>query len=249
MTESWPAALLGGLLLGGLLNLALQRLPRGRRLFAERPRCTRDGTPLTWPQLLPVFGWWLQRGRSAAGKPLSRLTAVLELSALILVLRVVAHSGLSAFSAYLITIGALLLLTAAIDWRHRLIYPLHMLAGALIGLAWGSRTLSDWSDILAGAAAGGLLFAALYGLGRLLFPTEEAPLGRGDIYLAGFIGAALGLRLLPAALLIGMSAAAVAALVLLELRRRGRTQATYLSYGSYLCFGALVVILSGPTPL
>lgn len=57
--------IVGGLLLGSLLNIVIIRLPRERQLLRTPLHCTRTGEPLAWWQVIPLLGWLIQRGRSA----------------------------------------------------------------------------------------------------------------------------------------------------------------------------------------
>lgn len=79
----------------------------------------------------------------------------------------------------------------------------------------------------------------------ILFPGKSAPFGLGDVYLAIFIGAALGLRHLGPALLYGVFMAGFVAAGILLARRFGRQTPEYLPYGAYLCLGVLLYIALG----
>jgi leader peptidase (prepilin peptidase)/N-methyltransferase len=71
------------------------------------------------------------------------------------------------------------------------------------------------------------------------------PFGLGDVYLAIFIGAAVGLLNLAPALFYGMLLAGVVSAGILIARRAGRPTPTYIAYGSYLCLGTLLFITLG----
>ncbi len=236
--------LLAGLILGSALNVLIVRLPRERRMLGW-PRCTRTGAPLAWWQLLPLLGWLLQRGRAADGRRLHWMFPLIELLNGLALLRLYQLYGLSPAFFYLAFVCAVLLLTGAIDWLHRFIYTFVILGATLVALVVGPLVGMDWRNVLLGALAGGGLFLVFYMLARLLFPSVGVPFGLGDVYLAIFIGAVVGLINLGPALFTGMILAGLVSAGIIIVRRSGRSTPTYIAYGSYLCLGVLIFILLG----
>ncbi|HMQ33078.1 MAG TPA: prepilin peptidase [Chloroflexaceae bacterium] len=235
---------LTGLALGGLINLLVVRLPREGRLGGW-PRCTRTGEPLAWWQLLPLAGWLIQRGRARDGRRLHWIFPLVELISGLALLRLHQLYGLSPAFAYLAFVVAVLLLTGAIDWLHRYIYTLVILGAAAVALVVGPLVGMDWRVTTLGALAGGFIFLIFYLLARALFPGAGVPFGLGDVYLAVFIGAAVGLLNLSTALFYGMLMAGLVSAGILIARRAGRPTPTYIAYGSYLCLGAILFIALG----
>ncbi len=235
---------LAGLALGGLINVLVVRLPREGALLGW-PRCTRTGEPLAWWQLLPVAGWLIQRGRARDGRPLHWIFPVVELISGVALLRLYQLYGLGPAFAYLAFVCAVLLLTGAIDWLHRYIYTFVILGGAAVALVVGPLVGMDWRNTTLGALGGGFIFLVFFMLARALFPAADVPFGLGDVYLAIFIGAAVGLLNLGAALFYGMLMAGLVAAGILIARRAGRPTPTYIAYGSYLCLGAILFIALG----
>jgi leader peptidase (prepilin peptidase)/N-methyltransferase len=235
---------LAGLALGGLINVLVVRLPREGSLLGW-PRCTRTGEPLSWWQLLPLAGWLIQRGRASDGRPLHWIYPLVELISGLALLRLYQIYGLGLPFAYLSFVCAVLLLTGAIDFLHRYIYTFVILGAAAIALAVGPLVGMDWRNTTLGALAGGFVFLIFYVLAHILFPSAGVPFGLGDVYLAIFIGAAVGLLSLGAALFYGMLMAGVVSAAILVLRRAGRPTPTYIAYGSYLCLGAILFLALG----
>lgn len=233
-----------GLLLGGLLNVVVVRLPRERRLLGW-PRCTRTGEPLAWWQLIPVAGWILQRGRAANGARIHWIYPAVELLTALALLRLYQLYGLSEEFAYLAFVCAVLIVTGAIDWLHRYIYTFVILGAALVALIVGPLVGMDWRNVLVGALAAGFIFMLFYLVARIIFPGAGVPFGLGDVYLAIFIGAAVGLLNLAPALFYGMLLAGVVSAGILIARRAGRPTPTYISYGTYLCLGVILFIAVG----
>jgi leader peptidase (prepilin peptidase)/N-methyltransferase len=250
-----PLAILifvAGLFLGALLNVVIIRLPREREMGGW-PRCTRCGRPLRWWQALPVIGWLAQVGRGrCCGRRLSVLFPIVELLAAASLAAFYLRYGLGGAFFYLAFVTAVLLTTGAIDWLHRSIYTFAILGSALIALL-ASLALGPYhsfANALAGALAAGFVFAIFFMLARLLFPGKAAPFGLGDVYLGIFIGAAIGLTRLGPALFYGMLLAGVYSAVVIIARRMGRAGLSeYISYGTFLCLGALgFLLLNGLQP-
>lgn len=241
---------LGGLLLGSLLNIIIIRLPREKELFRTPLHCTRTGEPLAWWQVLPLLGWLIQRGRSRDGRPLHWIFPLVELTSAALPIVFYLRYGFSATFAYLMLVASILIIVGAIDWLHRYIYTVVILGGALLvllaGLAIPQITLLNG---LLGALVGGGIFLVLYILGSMLFPTAAVPFGMGDVYLAIFIGAAVGFTRMGTALLYGMLLGGLfAAAILLVRNVLRRDTAQYIAYGTFLCLGTLLYLAFAGLP-
>lgn len=232
-----------GLLLGSLLNIVIIRLPRESRLIGW-PRCTKTGEELRWWQLLPVLGWLLQKGRASNGERLSWVYPLVEVMMAILVPLFYSYYGFSATFFYMVFVCSILIITGAIDWFHRFIYTFVILGAALIALlavlVTGHITLLNSA---LGAIAAGFVFMIFFVVARIVFPSVSVPFGLGDVYLAIFIGAAVGLLKLGPTLFLGMMLAGVAAAIILIAKAAGRKDTpTYISYGTYLCLGAILYL-------
>lgn len=234
-----------GLGLGALVNVVVVRLPREGALGGW-PRCTRCGRALAWWQLLPLAGWLAQGGRGrCCGRTLHWIFPLNELIIAAALPLFYLRYGLSVPMLYLSFVAVVLVLTGAIDWLHRSIYTFVILGAALIALlaSFGVPGHSFLNALL-GALLAGLVFALFFALARILFPTTAAPFGLGDVYLAIFIGAAVGLLNLMPAIFYGMALAGAFSLVLVLLRLSGRRSVPqYISYGTFLCIGALAYLL------
>jgi leader peptidase (prepilin peptidase) / N-methyltransferase len=236
---------LAGLLLGGLLNLIIIRLPRERRLLGW-PHCTRTGERLAVWQIVPLVGWLLQRGRARDGRPLGWIYPLVELLTALVLLLLYRQYGFAPTFFYLAFVCAVLIYTAAIDFLHRYIYTLMILGPALLvlvaGPALGELTLLAG---LLGAIVAGIIFLFFYILAKLLFPSHAAPFGLGDVYLAIFIGSAVGLLNLGPALIYGILMAGLVAVgyVVADKVLRWPNVPRYISYGTYLCLGTIAYVL------
>jgi leader peptidase (prepilin peptidase)/N-methyltransferase len=232
---------IAGLFWGSLLNLLVVRLPREGRLLGW-PRCTRTGQPLAWWQLLPLLGWAIQRGRAADGRALHWIYPAVELLTAAAFLRIFQLYGLSPAFFYLAFVCSVLILTGAIDWLVRYIYTFVILSATLVALIAGPLVGMNWIYMLLGALVGGFFFGLLFALAKVLFPGTAAPFGLGDVYLAIFIGAAVNVFHMGAALFYGMLLAGIFAAFIMLARRRGSETPTYISYGTFLCLGVVLYI-------
>lgn len=243
-----------GLLLGAVLNLIIIRLPREQG-FGGWPRCTRCGRHLEWWQMLPLLGWLLQGGRArCCGRRLDMLYPLVDLMTVATLALLYLQHHLNISLVYSAAVAAVLIVTGAIDWQHRLIYTLPTLGATLAAIIVAfAIPFHSLLNALAGLLIAGILFVIFYLLARFLFPAHRAPFGLGDVYLGMFIGAALGLTNLPGALLYGMLLAGVFSAILVAARRIGKRDVPqYISYGTFLCIGALIYLiiwgLAGPRP-
>ena len=135
----------------------------------------------------------------------------------------------------------LLISILIIDLRHHLVYPLMPLAGVVLGVLLNPVSgevmfLSSFVGALLAAGA----FLALFLLGLVLFRVQA--LGFGDVLLAGMVGSMVGFGLTPAALALGSILGAVAAVLLLLVRKKG--MGDYIPFGSGMCLAAILVLIS-----
>jgi leader peptidase (prepilin peptidase) / N-methyltransferase len=231
-----------GLLFGSFLTVAIQRLPAGESLVRPRFRCPSCGTPLRTLDIIPVVSWPVTGWRCHACG--ARISSVYSLT-------VVATGGLFAAVALvyddpwrailLAPFGGVLVALSIIDIKvkrlpNRLVYPSILIAVPYILVA----------DLAGGhldAVRAGIGFLA-YGVG-LLIVALVAPMGMGDVKLAGLIGLVLGsigLGVVAVAAGVGILLGGVGALVALL---SGAGRKSKLPYGPFMAGGALVAVFVG----
>lgn len=236
---------LAGLLFGAVLNIIVIRLPREKG-FSGPQRCTRCGKRLAWWQALPLAGWLIQGGRArCCGRRLDIVYPLVDIITTLTIVLLYRRYGLGIEFFYTVLVAAVLIVTGAIDWQHRFIYTLPILGASMAAfIASFVVPQHSWLNALAGVFTAGVLFVIFYLAARIMFPAHRAPFGLGDVYLGMFLGAAVGLTNLLGVLLYGMllAGAFAAALVVMQ-RVAKRTIPTYISYGTFLCIGALVYLL------
>lgn len=220
-----------GLFVGNLLNLVIARQ---LATFRRRGYLLRASGPTGW---LPVVG--SLQAREWVGLAVEVLCGLMA-AALFL------RYGLSLRSLLLFAASLVLIETGAIDFKIRMIDTLvlvvAMLAVLLLAPLISGGGAVAWLRSGLGLLVAGLVFLLLYGLSKVLFPGVAVPFGLGDVFLAAFIGALVGLVAVPTALFYGMLLAGLVAAVLVALRAAGRKVPKYIAYGTYLCLGTLLFL-------
>lgn len=138
---------------------------------------------------------------------------------------------------------AVLLLLSLIDLQTRRLPDRIVLPALWAGLLANAFGLFvEPSEAILGAAGG---YLALYGLSKLyrLRPGAPRAFGGGDLKLAAMLGAWLGLRSVPFALLVAFLSGTLAVLPGLLLGRLRITQT--IPFGPALALGGAVVLLAG----
>lgn len=127
---------------------------------------------------------------------------------------------------------------AVTDLRTRYVYTVVAVVGLVLGLAMGWHYHGGpwWTSVL-GAIGAGLVFALLYGAGRLIYKGGE-PMARGDITIAAMVGAGAATCAVNA-LVYGVLASGLLALGVLVVLRSRRV---YMPYGPGLCLGGLLTL-------
>lgn len=170
---------------------------------------------------------------------------VVELLTAVTVALLYVRYGLTLRFALLLAAALLLIDTGAVDWRVKLIDVLVLLVATLIAVVTANLRGLDWSRSLLGLLTGLILFMLFFVLAKILYPGQVAPFGLGDVYLGAFIGALVGFFDLPRTLFYGMALAAIVSVGLILVLGYKRARYIPISYGSYLCLGALIQLVQG----
>jgi leader peptidase (prepilin peptidase)/N-methyltransferase len=148
--------------------------------------------------------------------------------------------GWSARFVVLLLATAVLIHTAMVDWKVRLIDTLVMLGATLAALVFAPLLAGTWLNALLGVLVAAMVFVVLFMLARMMYPVQHAPFGLGDVYLGMFIGALVGITDVGAALLLGMLLAGLASIVLLVAHGYRQARHMPIAYGAFLCIGVLL---------
>lgn len=232
-------AAITGLCLGSFLNVVAYRLPAGGSLMAPPSACPGCGVAIRPYDNVPVLSWLALRGRCrSCREPISARYPLTELATAGLFTGVVlARGGSSAVWLDLIFVAALVAITR-IDLEHRIIpdrivVPLAIAAIVLTAIFVPGQLPAR---VIAGAAAGGLLFVA-----ALAYPGG---MGMGDVKLAAVMGLVLGRAVAPA-LMIALLAGTVAGVVVIARRGLAEGRRTAIPFGPFLALGSVVALFVG----
>jgi leader peptidase (prepilin peptidase)/N-methyltransferase len=149
----------------------------------------------------------------------------------------------------LLAASLVLIDTAAIDWQVKLIDTLVMVAATIFVVAFAPMIVGSWARSIQGLLAAGFVFLLFFVIAKVLYPSQQAPFGLGDVYLGMFIGALLGLFRVGPALFYGMVLAGLASIGLIVVLGFARARHIPISYGTYLCLGVLLYLMTDPFPV
>ncbi len=193
-------------------------------------------TSLAWRDNVPLLSWALLRGRCRHCKasipwkyPLVELTTALLVAACFAVL------GLSWDAVVAVLFCAALVAVSVTDLERRIIPNRIVLPAAALVLVAQTAIHPSVEWLLGGLGAAGFLLVA-----ALAYP---AGMGMGDVKLALLLGVMLG-RVVPVALMVGMVAALVPALVLFA-RHGSAARKMGIPFGPFLALGGVVGLFAG----
>jgi leader peptidase (prepilin peptidase)/N-methyltransferase len=227
-----------GAAFGSFVNVLAHRLPRRESLVKPRSRCPACGEPVRPWDNIPIVSWLLLRGRCRdCGTRISPRYILVEVVTAGLFVMLGVKLGREAALWPALALAVILVAAAATDLEERIIPNRLMAAGAVLALVlW---TVADPSrlpeNLIAGAAAGGLLLTA-----ALAYP---AGMGMGDVKLAAVMGLFLG-RLVGPALFMGFAAGALVGIALVAARGpAARKQG--VPFAPFLALGGVLALLFG----
>ena len=222
-------------------NVARNQATRRPLLGAAASDSSADGMPpVAW---LPAYGLLRARVDPRTGKAQSRWRAVFEVAVAAYLGVAAAKLGGSVELAAVVLCSLPLLVIGLVDYWTRLIHSVVILAGIAVGLAFalrdGPRGLVESALAMVLAATA---FALFFVAAIVIYRNPKAsPFGLGDVYLAGMIGAMVGLDRVMQALFLGVLIAGVVLGGLLLAKVLDRKQT--VAYGPYLCLGALLTLV------
>jgi leader peptidase (prepilin peptidase)/N-methyltransferase len=254
-----------GLVVGSFLNVVIHRLPkmmehgwmaecaelRGEApppaekltLATPRSRCPQCGHAISALENIPVLSFLFLRGRCRACQaPISLRYPLVEALSGVLSGYAIWRFGISwAGIGALFFVWCMIALTF-IDFDTQLLpdsitLPL-LWAGLLLNL---NGTFTDLRSAVIGAAAGYLSLWSVYWAFKLA--TGKEGMGYGDFKLLAAIGAWLGWKMLPLAILASSMVGAVVGIALIVLARHVRN--IPIPFGPYLAAAALIALFWG----
>jgi len=251
--------ILAGFMVGVLINLCADSLPTARRL--HRPSCAACGRPRSTVRWSSLIAYLSRRQRCPHCDALPPVRHVLvELIVPLFFVLCWAQFGITITMLLNLLYSALFVLITVIDIEHRLI--LHVVSLPAIVLALAGATINPVFDspkrALLGGALGlvaalilyfsGMLFSWLVGRARSQ-PLSGPAFGFGDVTLCTFLGLILGAPEIIFALVMGILAGFVGAilylLILGLIQREHQMFTAFVPYGPFLVLGAAIMLYFG----
>ncbi|OHA57806.1 MAG: hypothetical protein A2114_00880 [Candidatus Vogelbacteria bacterium GWA1_51_14] len=247
-----------GLVAGSFANVVILRYNTGMTLRG-RSRCLSCSHQLTWPELIPVVSYFLQRGRchncQSQISPQYPLVEVITAAIFVLLFERFVMMPFSLLFYWVV--ATLLVIIAVYDWRHKII-PDGLVLGfiALGAIAPVITRLDDWqlSAVVVWWAHVILTALLFYFLFWALWRYSEGRwIGLGDAKLAAGLGLLLGFFQGVTALLVAFWAGALVGLALIALSKsnlpwRPRNLKlkfkSELPFAPFLIFGILLVLIT-----
>jgi leader peptidase (prepilin peptidase)/N-methyltransferase len=248
-----------GLLIGALINLAADQLPRWRRLKRAPfcPYCDRPRPPWAWVSTLAYLRF--KPGCLHCAAPISWRHPLVELATAALFAFLWYRCGQTGQWAFLVLYSlycVIFVLVLVIDLEHKLIlnvvmYPAWALA--LVGSFFHPEPYYYRLALLGGVIGFGLLYL-VYLLGELFVkvmskmrgkPVHAVAFGFGDVRLGGFIGLVLGFPDVLDAIFVAIVLGGLVGLFYWFVRAvilRRYSLFTAIPYGPFLVAGAMFLL-------
>jgi leader peptidase (prepilin peptidase)/N-methyltransferase len=244
MITSILIALIVGIITGFIVNYLADVLPKTRQL--TKPSCKSCEKPIGW------FDYILFKPcKSCHQKRSLRSFVVVILMTVAAILMQLFTPAIGFWLGLLIT--AYFGLVIVIDMEHRLVMHPVSIAGAVIGLAFGTWRHGIWYTLL-GCAAGFAIMLALYYLGiwfvRLIskktaMPGVEEALGFGDVTLSGVLGLFLGWPGVLIGLMLAIVLGGIVSLFILIFQVTKKQYKAYsaIPYAPFIALAAITLLL------
>lgn len=236
-----------GLCVGSFLNVVIYRVPNKMSLAYPPSHCTTCDYTLKWYDNIPVLSYIMLGGRCRGCKSrISPRYMLVEIfNALLWVLSVLMfwEIGVEAiiYTCMAAVVSSVLVCIFFIDLEHMLIFNRFTVTVAVCGLVAAGLNTARWYDHLIGAAAGAIVFLAIY-YGAILILKREG-LGFGDVKLAAAAGLLLGWQKLLLAMLIASVAGSVILLILRHARKD--EQEKEYPFAPFIVVGMLFALFFG----
>jgi leader peptidase (prepilin peptidase) / N-methyltransferase len=232
-----------GSLFGSFANVVIYRMPRGESVVKPGSFCRSCNTPVRWYHNIPIFSWFILRGRCAecgAGYSIRYPLVELLMASLFALAGYLLGFSWTLVEALIFIFG--LVTVSFIDLDHMILPDKFTLSGIVIGLVGAALNPErGFLDAVYGAVFGfGFLWAIAYFY--IVFRDREG-MGGGDIKLMGWIGAILGWKAIPFVILSSSVVGSLVGAAVAIRTKGGMNQA--IPFGPFLALGALLYLLLG----
>lgn len=229
-----------GAVIGSFLNVVIYRWPREESVVAPRSKCTHCKALIPFYLNVPVFGWFILRGKTACcDKPLSFFYPFIEALTGALFVYTFYRFGLTFKTIELCLFITLALPCVFIDLKHFLLPDILTFPGMIFGVI-GSFFAADRTPLssLLGLILGGGSFWFLAWFYEKVRKKEG--MGFGDVKLIAWLGALCGLAAVPFIVFVSSSLGALIGVVVILFFSGNRN--TALPFGPFLILSAFVYL-------
>ena len=223
-----------GACLGSFANVVIYRMPLGKSIVRPGSTCGSCHKPIRWRHNIPIFGWFLLRGRCGnCGAKYSVRYAMVELLMSFLFGIAWLRFGWSPTLIEALIFIFSLVVCSFIDLDHMILPDKFTLSGIVIGLTGAllnpNRVFLD--SVYGVLLGGGFLWAIAY---FYLLIRKREGMGGGDIKLLAWVGAVLGWKAVPFVILAASLLGSVVgiAIALFTKRKSADTSAGTSAEGS-----------------
>ncbi len=232
-----------GSCLGSFANVVIYRWPRGESVVRPRSHCYQCKKTIAWYDNIPVFSWFILRGRCRNCKaPYSMRYALVELLMAVTFFGLFLKLGITWWLLECLIFAFGLITASFIDFDHMLLPDMFTLSGIVVGLAGAfiNPEREFWPALAGVLLGGGSLWAVavIYSAIR-----KQDGMGGGDIKLLAWIGALLGWTSVPFVIISSSLIGSVVGVISMKKSKGGLGHA--IPFGPYLALGALLYIFCG----
>lgn len=228
-----------GIVVGSFSNVLIYRLPREISFAKGFSKCTNCGHRLYAKDLIPVLSYIFLHGKCRYCKEkISPRYPLIELLNSALYVICFWKFGFTLNAAIFCVISTCLMVIAFIDWEHMIIPDIMNMAVFLCGLAllWLQPTL--WRDKTIGFFCVSTIFLLIVVVSR------GRAMGGGDIKLMAAVGLCLGWQMTFFATAAG---SIIGTIIYIMLNKTKHSLGRQVSFGSFLCVGAIISMFFGDT--
>lgn len=230
-----------GAVIGSFGNVLIYRMPKGESINFPASHCQSCKTPLKFYHNVPMLSWIFLGGKCGFCKDkISFQYPLVEFLSGILMLFAY-FSEVELYAAVIIgTCFIILLCLSVIDFRYKAVPDPLLFTSLILALIYGALPIfsenGDFDKLISAA-----IFMFAFWLLRLAvsFIMKREAMGSADIFIAGVMGAILGIKL-------GLMSIYIAALLTLPAYMIVRKRGYELPFVPFLSLGLLIVYLLKP---
>ncbi|RUM72185.1 MAG: prepilin peptidase [Sulfurovum sp.] len=216
-----------GAMIGSFLNVVIYRVPKQESIVLPASHCQSCQTPLRWYHNIPLFSWFILRGKCAFCKaPIAKQYFIVESITGVLFVVLYLKLGLVWYLPFVCASFASLFALVMIDFKYMAVPDSINLAALLFALIQ-----PDFLSALLFAtfAAGGLYLIGLLSS----FLARRKAMGGADVMVAGTMGALLGFPNFFVAIFFAAILAMIPALIW---RERGVPFIPFLALSTFIVY-------------